>query len=165
MTTTNTLPANSGKVRLITLWILSGLVALAFLAGAAGYGRTVRQGRPRSVVPVFHWSSGGRRRHRSADSTLRVLCSRPAWRRHGWCDHRACDRTRHLPRCPSCAARPQRDDRLVTEALIIKRFSDRRAGSTRVARAERLIRMENQMRNQSEPRSLAAVKTPISREA
>ena len=35
MTTTNTLPANSGKVRLITLWILSGLVALAFL-GAGG---------------------------------------------------------------------------------------------------------------------------------
>src|SRR6266704_3256759 len=28
------------------------------------------------------------------------------------------------------------------------------------ARAERLIKMENQMRNQSEPRSLAAVKTP-----
>jgi len=35
MTTTNTLPANSGKVRLITMWILSGLVALAFL-GAGG---------------------------------------------------------------------------------------------------------------------------------
>jgi uncharacterized membrane protein YphA (DoxX/SURF4 family) len=35
MTTTNTLPANSGKVRLITLWILSGLLALAFL-GAGG---------------------------------------------------------------------------------------------------------------------------------
>ena len=35
MTTTNTLPANSGKARLITLWILSGLVALAFL-GAGG---------------------------------------------------------------------------------------------------------------------------------
>ena len=35
MITTNTLPANSGKVRLITLWILSGLVALAFL-GAGG---------------------------------------------------------------------------------------------------------------------------------
>src|SRR5260370_42561441 len=35
ITTTNTLPADSGKVRLITLWILSGLVALAFL-GAGG---------------------------------------------------------------------------------------------------------------------------------
>jgi putative oxidoreductase len=35
MTTTNALPADSGKVRLITLWILSGLVALAFL-GAGG---------------------------------------------------------------------------------------------------------------------------------
>ena len=35
MTTTNTLAANSGKARLITLWILSGLVALAFL-GAGG---------------------------------------------------------------------------------------------------------------------------------
>jgi putative oxidoreductase len=35
MTTTNTPPANSGKVRLITLWILSGLLALAFL-GAGG---------------------------------------------------------------------------------------------------------------------------------
>ena len=32
---TNTLPASSGKVRLITLWILSGLLALAFL-GAGG---------------------------------------------------------------------------------------------------------------------------------
>ena len=32
---TNTLPANSGKVRLITPWILSGLLALAFL-GAGG---------------------------------------------------------------------------------------------------------------------------------
>ena len=35
ITTTNALPANSGKVRLITLWTLSGLVALAFL-GAGG---------------------------------------------------------------------------------------------------------------------------------
>ena len=35
MITTNTLAANSGKARLITLWILSGLVALAFL-GAGG---------------------------------------------------------------------------------------------------------------------------------
>jgi putative oxidoreductase len=35
MITTNTLPADSGKVRLITLWILSGLLALAFL-GAGG---------------------------------------------------------------------------------------------------------------------------------
>ena len=33
--TTTTVPADSGKVRLITLWILSGLVALAFL-GAGG---------------------------------------------------------------------------------------------------------------------------------
>jgi putative oxidoreductase len=35
MITTNAVPADSGKVRLITLWILSGLVALAFL-GAGG---------------------------------------------------------------------------------------------------------------------------------
>lgn len=35
MTTTNTPPANSGKVRRIVLWILSGLLALAFL-GAGG---------------------------------------------------------------------------------------------------------------------------------
>jgi uncharacterized membrane protein YphA (DoxX/SURF4 family) len=35
MITTNTLPVHSGKVRLITLWVLSGLVALAFL-GAGG---------------------------------------------------------------------------------------------------------------------------------
>jgi putative oxidoreductase len=35
MITTNALPVDSGKVRLITLWILSGLVALAFL-GAGG---------------------------------------------------------------------------------------------------------------------------------
>jgi putative oxidoreductase len=34
-TTTNALPADSGKVRTITLWILSGLAALAFL-GAGG---------------------------------------------------------------------------------------------------------------------------------
>jgi len=34
-TTTNTPPAISGKVRLITLWIVSGLLALAFL-GAGG---------------------------------------------------------------------------------------------------------------------------------
>jgi putative oxidoreductase len=35
MITTTTLPADSGKVRLITVWILSGLLALAFL-GAGG---------------------------------------------------------------------------------------------------------------------------------
>jgi putative oxidoreductase len=36
MITTNALPAASGKGRLITLWILSGLVALVFIgAGAA----------------------------------------------------------------------------------------------------------------------------------
>jgi uncharacterized membrane protein YphA (DoxX/SURF4 family) len=35
MTTTNALPAASGKGRLITLWILSGLVALAFIAAGA----------------------------------------------------------------------------------------------------------------------------------
>ena len=35
MTTTNALPANSRKGRLITLWILSGLVAVAFI-GAGG---------------------------------------------------------------------------------------------------------------------------------
>jgi putative oxidoreductase len=45
ITTTTASPADSGKVRLITLWILSGLVALAFLgaggaklAGAAAMG-------------------------------------------------------------------------------------------------------------------------------
>jgi putative oxidoreductase len=32
MTTTNALPAASGKGRLITMWTLTGLVALAFLA-------------------------------------------------------------------------------------------------------------------------------------
>jgi putative oxidoreductase len=36
MTATNTLPANSGKARLITLWILSGLAALAFLGAGGG---------------------------------------------------------------------------------------------------------------------------------
>jgi putative oxidoreductase len=36
MTTTNMLPANSGKARLITLWILSGLAALAFLGAGGG---------------------------------------------------------------------------------------------------------------------------------
>jgi putative oxidoreductase len=35
MITTNALPAASGKRRLITLWILSGLVALVFI-GAGG---------------------------------------------------------------------------------------------------------------------------------
>jgi putative oxidoreductase len=36
MTTTNALPADSGKVLPITLWILSGLVALAFLGVGSG---------------------------------------------------------------------------------------------------------------------------------
>jgi putative oxidoreductase len=36
MTTTKALPADSGKARLITLWILSGLVALAFLGAGGG---------------------------------------------------------------------------------------------------------------------------------
>jgi putative oxidoreductase len=35
MTTTNALPATSGKGRLITLWILSGLVAVAFVAAGS----------------------------------------------------------------------------------------------------------------------------------
>jgi putative oxidoreductase len=35
MITTNTLPADTGKVRLITMWILSGLLALVFL-GSGG---------------------------------------------------------------------------------------------------------------------------------
>jgi uncharacterized membrane protein YphA (DoxX/SURF4 family) len=35
MITTNTLPVTSGKGRLITLWILSGLIALAFIAAGA----------------------------------------------------------------------------------------------------------------------------------
>jgi putative oxidoreductase len=35
MITTNTLPTDSGKMRLITMWILSGLLALAFL-GSGG---------------------------------------------------------------------------------------------------------------------------------
>jgi len=36
MVTTNVLPAASGKGRLITLWTLSGLVALAFMAAGGG---------------------------------------------------------------------------------------------------------------------------------
>jgi putative oxidoreductase len=36
MITTQTLPAASGKSRLITLWTLSGLVALTFIAAAGG---------------------------------------------------------------------------------------------------------------------------------
>ena len=36
MITTNTLPAASGKGRLITLWTLSGLVALAFVFVGGG---------------------------------------------------------------------------------------------------------------------------------
>ena len=36
MITTQTLPAASGKGRLITLWTLSGLVALTFIAAAGG---------------------------------------------------------------------------------------------------------------------------------
>jgi putative oxidoreductase len=36
MTTTNTLPVHFGKARLITLWILSGLAALAFLGAGGG---------------------------------------------------------------------------------------------------------------------------------
>jgi putative oxidoreductase len=36
MITTNALPATSGKGRLIALWTLSGLVALAFIAAGGG---------------------------------------------------------------------------------------------------------------------------------
>src|SRR3982075_2699358 len=36
MVTTNVLPAASGKGRLITLWTLSGLVALAFIGAGGG---------------------------------------------------------------------------------------------------------------------------------
>jgi putative oxidoreductase len=36
MVTTNVLPAVSGKGRLITLWTLSGLVALAFIGAGGG---------------------------------------------------------------------------------------------------------------------------------
>jgi putative oxidoreductase len=36
MATTNVLPAASGKGRLITLWTLSGLVALAFIGAGGG---------------------------------------------------------------------------------------------------------------------------------
>jgi len=36
MVTTNVLPVASGKSRLITLWTLSGLVALAFIAAGGG---------------------------------------------------------------------------------------------------------------------------------
>ena len=36
MTTTNALPAASGKGRLIALWTLSGLVALAFMGAGGG---------------------------------------------------------------------------------------------------------------------------------
>ena len=45
MTTTNALPAASRKGRLITLWILSGLVALAFI----GAGGTKLVGGPATV--------------------------------------------------------------------------------------------------------------------
>ena len=51
MITTNVLAADSGKARLITLWILSGLVALAFLgtggaklAGAAAMTSPISPG-------------------------------------------------------------------------------------------------------------------------
>jgi putative oxidoreductase len=36
MTTTNALPVASGKGRLLTLWTLSGLAALAFVAAGSG---------------------------------------------------------------------------------------------------------------------------------
>src|ERR1700676_294947 len=48
MTTTNALPANSGKGRLITLWTLSGLVAVAFI----GAGGTKLAGIP-AMVEMF----------------------------------------------------------------------------------------------------------------
>ena len=48
MTTTNALPANSRKGRLITLWTLSGLVAVAFI----GAGGTKLAGVP-AMVEMF----------------------------------------------------------------------------------------------------------------
>ena len=48
MTTTNALPANSRKGRLITLWTLSGLVAVAFM----GAGGTKLAGVP-AMVEMF----------------------------------------------------------------------------------------------------------------
>jgi uncharacterized membrane protein YphA (DoxX/SURF4 family) len=48
MITTNALPVASGKGRLITLWILSGLVALAFIAAG-----TAKLAGAAAMVQVF----------------------------------------------------------------------------------------------------------------
>jgi hypothetical protein len=45
MITTNALPAASGKGRRITLWILSGLVALAFIGAGGAKALSINQQR------------------------------------------------------------------------------------------------------------------------
>src|SRR6266542_2649637 len=105
MITTTTLPAASGKGRLITLWTLSGLVALAFVfVGGGKLAGTAQMVELFDKVGLGQWfryltgSPGGGRRHRITDSAVRLLCGRPACHRHDWRNHHACSRSWRLPR-------------------------------------------------------------------
>jgi len=99
MTTTNALPANSRKGRLITLWTLSGLVAVAFI----GAGGTKLAGVP-AMVEMFAKVGLGQW-FRYFTTPLRILRGLPACHRHGWRRHRRGGRDRRLARAPGCAAR------------------------------------------------------------
>lgn len=90
MITTDKPAASTGTGRLITLWILSALVALAFIAAGggkvAGTAVMVELFDNLGLGQWFRYFTGlleivgaiG------ADFPLRFLCSRPAGHRHGW---------------------------------------------------------------------------------
>src|SRR6266699_2023867 len=101
MITTNTLPAASGKGRLITLWTLSGLVALAFVfVGGGKLAGTAVMVELFDKVGLGQW-------FRYLTGLLEVaggigllipryafyLCGRPACHRHDWRNHHACSRS------------------------------------------------------------------------
>ena len=126
MITTNAVPAVSGKGRLITLWILSGLVALAFIAAGgaklAGVAVMVEMFDKVGLGQWFRYFTG----LLEVAGAIGLLMSRYAFYaavllavRHGWRDHRACDRTWRFSRPRGCTARTQRDHRLFTKALNI----------------------------------------------
>jgi hypothetical protein len=127
MITTNALPAASRKGRLITLWILSGLVALAFIAAGgsklAGAAAMIEVFDKVGLGQWFRYFTGllevaagiGLLISRYAS----YLCGRLACCCHGWRVHRACNRARQFPRRPGRAVRPRRNHRLFTKALNI----------------------------------------------
>src|ERR1700676_1723173 len=124
MITTNALPAAPSRVRLITLWTLSGLVALAFLgaggAKLAGVPVMVEMFGKVGLGQWFRYFTGLLEvagRNRPADVPLRILRGRPACHRHGWRNHRRGDGARRLARPPGCAARSQRNHRLFAQVL------------------------------------------------